>query len=357
MDNRPIGIFDSGVGGITILKEIQKRLPNENYIYLGDTKNFPYGEKNREEIIKFAIQNVEYLIKKNVKIIVIACGTATSQAIDILQQKFEIPIIGIIKPTVEYIKEKEYKEVGVIATEGTIRSGEWERQLRKNISNINVINKACPMLATIAEEGRATGIEGRNAIKEYMKSFKEKKINKIILGCTHFPIYEQVIRDELKYDVELINTGKTVAKYLEEYLNEKELYTQSKKGNIKIELTKKEIAGAEEMRAFLAELPHAYYDENILHSVLLSQMKDYDTCMEAVEAFLPHIDNWAVCDCLSPKAFAVHKPELLENIREWAKSEHVYTCRFGLEMLMTHFLDDDFKPEYLELPADVKNCV
>ena len=116
----------------------------------------------------------------------------------------------------------------------------------------------------------------------------------------------------------------------------------------------KEIAGAEEMRAFLAELPHAYYDENILHSVLLSQMKDYDTCMKAVEAFLPHIDNWAVCDCLSPKAFAGHKPVLLENIREWAKSEHVYTCRFGLEMLMTHFLDDDFKPEYLELPADVK---
>ena len=116
----------------------------------------------------------------------------------------------------------------------------------------------------------------------------------------------------------------------------------------------KEIAGAEEMRPFLAELPHAYYDENILHSVLLSQMKDYGMCMGAVEAFLPHIDNWAVCDCLSPKAFVRHKPELLENIREWAKSEHVYTCRFGLEMLMTHFLDDDFKPEYLELAADVK---
>ena len=105
----------------------------------------------------------------------------------------------------------------------------------------------------------------------------------------------------------------------------------------------KEIAGAEEMRAFLAELPHAYYDENILHSVLLSQMKDYGMCMGAVEAFLPHIDNWAVCDCLSPKAFAGHKPELLENIREWAKSEHVYTCRFGLEMLMTHFAGGRFK--------------
>ena len=240
MDNRPIGIFDSGVGGITVLKEIYKQLPNEHLIYLGDTKNFPYGNKSKEEIIKFAIQNVEYLIKKNVKIIVIACGTATSQAIEILQNKFEIPIMGIIEPTVEYVKNKNYNKIGVIATEGTIRNGAWENKLKEKIQNIEVINKACPMLATIAEEGRATGEEGRKAIKEYMEIFKKNKINKIILGCTHFPIYEQVIRDELEYEVELINTGKTVAKYLEEYLNEKELYTQSKKGNIKIELTKKE---------------------------------------------------------------------------------------------------------------------
>lgn len=116
----------------------------------------------------------------------------------------------------------------------------------------------------------------------------------------------------------------------------------------------RKIAGTEETRAFLAELPHAYYDENMLHSVLLSQMTDYSASMEAVEAFLPYIDNWAVCDCLSPKAFAGHKPELLENVRKWARSERVYTCRFGLEMLMTHFLDGDFRPEYLELPAGVK---
>ena len=116
----------------------------------------------------------------------------------------------------------------------------------------------------------------------------------------------------------------------------------------------KEIAGEAETQAFLTELPHAYYDENILHSVLLSQMKDYSACMEAVEAFLPHIDNWAVCDCLSPKVFAKHKPELMGKIRKWVKSEHVYTCRFGLEMLMTHFLDGDFKPEYLDLAVSVK---
>ena len=240
MDNRPIGIFDSGVGGITVLKEIQRELPNENYIYLGDTKNFPYGDKSKDEIVKFAIQNVKYLIKKDVKIIVIACGTATSQTIDILRQKFEIPIVGIIEPTVEYIKENKYKNIGVIATEGTIKSGAWENKLKEKEPDIKVISKACPMLATIAEEGRATGVEGKKAIKEYMQPFKEKGIDKIILGCTHFPIYEQLIKDEFKYKIELINTGKTVSIYLKKLLKERGLCNDIKKGRIEINLTKEE---------------------------------------------------------------------------------------------------------------------
>ena len=240
MDNRPIGIFDSGVGGITVLKEIQKELPNEDYIYLGDTENFPYGEKSQDEIVKLAIKNVEYLIKKDVKIIVIACGTATSQAIESLHLKFDIPIVGIIEPTIQYVKKQKYKEIGVIATEGTIRNGAWEKKLKENIPNINVISRACPMLATIAEEGRTTGEEGRNAIREYKKPFKEKRIDKIILGCTHFPIYEQVIRKELGYDVELINTGRTVSNYLKKYLNEKNLMANKEIGKIETYLTKEE---------------------------------------------------------------------------------------------------------------------
>ena len=240
MDNRPIGIFDSGVGGLTVLKEIQRELPNENYIYLGDTKNFPYGDKSKDEIVKFAIQNVKYLIKKDVKIIVIACGTATSQTIDILRQKFEIPIIGIIEPTVEYIKENKYKNIGVIATEGTIKSGAWENKLKEKEPDIKVISKACPMLATIAVEGRATGVEGKKAIKEYMQPFKETGIDKIILGCTHFPIYEQLIKDEFKYKIELINTGKTVSIYLKKLLKERGLCSDIKKGRIEINLTKEE---------------------------------------------------------------------------------------------------------------------
>ena len=127
MNEEAIGIYDSGVGGLTVFKEVKKKMPEENIIYLGDTRNFPYGDKEKEEIIKFAIKNTEILIQKQVKVVIVACGTATSQAIDILRQKFDIPIIGIIEPTVQYIKNQGYQEVGVIATEGTIKSGAWEK--------------------------------------------------------------------------------------------------------------------------------------------------------------------------------------------------------------------------------------
>src|SRR5699024_8908072 len=161
---KAIGIFDSGVGGLTVLAEIRKTLPYENIIYLGDTKNFPYGNRKKEEIIKFAEQNVKMLIEKQVKIIVIACGTATSQALDVLKKKFDNQIKGIIDPTVKYIEEKRYNQIGVIATEGNIRSGAWERKLKEKMPQIEVINKACPMLATIAEEGKAQSLEGRKVI-------------------------------------------------------------------------------------------------------------------------------------------------------------------------------------------------
>lgn len=240
MNNKAIGIFDSGVGGLTVLAEIRKTLPNENIIYLGDTKNFPYGNRSKEEIIEFAIQNIETLIERQVKVIVIACGTATSQALEVVKEKFDIPIIGIIEPTVEYVKNQNYQDIGVIATEGTIRSGAWEQKLKEKISGIQVTNKACPMLATIAEEGKAQSAEGRQVIKEYMEPFKEKHIDKIILGCTHYPIYEKIIREELGYEVELINTGVTVSKFLEKYLKENKMENNEKNKKENIYLTKPE---------------------------------------------------------------------------------------------------------------------
>ena len=223
MDKRPIGIFDSGIGGLTVLAQIEKLLPKENIVYIGDTKNFPYGEKTKEEIIEFSIKNVEKLIEKNAKIIVIACGTATSQSLEVLKEKFEIPIIGIIEPTVEEIKKKNIEKIGVIATEGTIRSNAWEKALKKDIEKIEVVNKACPLLANIAEEGKAKSQESRQAIKEYMKPFKANNVKTIILGCTHYPIYEEIIQEEMERKVELINTGNAVAKFVKQYLENNNL--------------------------------------------------------------------------------------------------------------------------------------
>ena len=240
MSEQPIGIFDSGVGGLTVLAEIKKQLSNENIVYLGDTANFPYGDKSKENIIEFSRANVKKLIEKHAKIIVIACGTATSQAIDVLKKEFDVPIVGIIEPTVKYIKEKNISEIGVIATEGTIRSGAWERELKNEINGIRVVNKACPMLATIAEEGRALSLEGRQVIKEYMELFKKNKIDKIILGCTHYPIYERLIKEELQYDVELINTGITVADYLKKMIIEQNLQNTQLKSIEEVVLTKPE---------------------------------------------------------------------------------------------------------------------
>ena len=240
MNKDSIGVFDSGVGGLTVLAEIKKELPNENIVYLGDTAHFPYGDKSKEDIIEYSKENVKTLIDHDAKIIVIACGTATSQAIEVLQKEFDIPIIGIIEPTVQYIKERNINEIGVIATEGTIRSGAWERELKKEIRGIHVINKACPMLATIAEEGRALSYEGRQVIREYMEPFKKNKIDKIILGCTHYPIYEKLIREELEYDVELINTGTTVAKHLKDILLKNNLQNKQAKTKEDVILTKSE---------------------------------------------------------------------------------------------------------------------
>ena len=238
MDKRAIGIFDSGCGGLTVLTKLKETMPNENFIYLGDTLNFPYGPKTKEEIISCSIKNVEFLIEQDVKLIIIACGTATSQALDVLEEKYDIPIIGIIEPTVLYIKKLEIKEIGVIATEGTIRSKAWERKIKEAIPDIDVINKACPMLATIAEEGRAKSKEGRCVIKEYMKPFKDKKIQNIILGCTHYPIYEEIIKEELGYEVNLINTGETTAKFVKEFLTKKDIAANHEKQIEKIYLTK-----------------------------------------------------------------------------------------------------------------------
>lgn len=192
MNNNAIGVFDSGVGGMTVLKELMKTLPNENFVYFGDTKRFPYGSKSKESIIELTKNGIEFLISKGMKLVVIACGTATSQALEEVKDLYNIPIVGVITPTVDYIKETGKKQIGVIATAGTIRSKGWENAIINAIDDANVQSIACPLLAPMVEEGWNDNKIAELAINEYLQPFN--KIDLLILGCTHYPLLTKVIR-------------------------------------------------------------------------------------------------------------------------------------------------------------------
>ena len=236
MDNRAIGVFDSGVGGLTVLKEIKEMLPKENYIYIGDTASFPYGSKSKQTIIELSKKRIQSLVDMNVKMVVIACGTATSQALEEMQRIFNIPIVGIIEPTIKYIKDKNFKNIGVIATTGTIRSNGWQNGIKKLLPNAVIQNKACPLLASMAEEGWTENEIAKLAIHEYLKDLKN--IEALILGCTHYPLFKNVIETELGKNVEIINTGEIVAKDVKKYIFDNKIENNEKnKSNTQIYLT------------------------------------------------------------------------------------------------------------------------
>ena len=236
MDKRPIGVFDSGVGGVTVLKEIQKFIPNENYIYIGDTASFPYGSKSQKTIIKLCKKRIEDLINNNVKLIVIACGTATSQALEEMQKIFNIPIIGIIEPTVKYLKDNNVRKIGIIATAGTIRSKGWEKKIKQSIKDSNVQSKACPLLAPMAEEGWINNDIAKLAVHEYIKDIKNiEALNRYTYS---YPLFIDSIKKEVGEDVDIINTGKMVAKEVKDYININNLQNdKNNKGITKIFLT------------------------------------------------------------------------------------------------------------------------
>ena len=220
MDNRPIGIFDSGCGGLTVLKEYLNLLPNENYIYFGDTARLPYGSKSKETIIEFSKQIVNFLISKDVKMIIIACGTASACAYDVLKDIYDIPIRSIIIPTAKSIKDKN---IGVIATKGTINSNAWEETIHSFNSECNVISQACPLFVPLVEEGFANNEISKLVAKEYLSIFETSEISSLILGCTHYPILEKTIRETLKNNITVVNIGYYSALDTKDYLEKNSL--------------------------------------------------------------------------------------------------------------------------------------
>lgn len=226
--NRPIGVFDSGLGGLTVLKEITNILPNENIIYFGDTARVPYGPRSEETIIKYTFQAINFLISQNVKIVVIACNTATATALLKASKFYDIPIIGVIEAGAKTcINLTKNKIIGVIGTDGTIKSKAYTKEIKKLDENVLVFEKSCPLFVPIVEEGWANTDIATLTAKKYLKEIKDKNVDSLILGCTHYPILENTIKKVVGENIKLVNPAKETANDLKNILSQKNLINTS----------------------------------------------------------------------------------------------------------------------------------
>jgi glutamate racemase len=227
-NNSPIGVFDSGVGGLTVFKEIRKALPNEDIIYLGDTARVPYGTKSQEVVIKYSVQNVNFLLEKNVKAIVVACNTASAASLPYLQEAFpQVNIVGVIDPVVDHIKLNMVKteKIAVIGTNTAISSGAYQKALT-SMPGIKIFSKACPLFVPLVEEGMFEHEITYSVIDMYLNDIKKEKIDAIILGCTHYPMLKNAIKKYLGNEVEVLDTAYYTALDIARILSRNKMYKQ-----------------------------------------------------------------------------------------------------------------------------------
>ena len=226
--SRPIGVFDSGVGGLTVVRELGRLLPNEKIIYFGDTGRVPYGNKSKETIINYSLQIAYFLMKKKIKMLVVACNTASSFSINSLKRHLHIPIIGVIEPGAKAAIESTLNShVGVIGTFGTISSNAYKKALKKVHTGVNVSQQSCSLFVQLAEDGWLDNKVAQSVADEYLKVFHvskpNKKIDTLILGCTHYPLLKNVIQKSIGSEVCLIDSGKETAKEVKRILEKKKL--------------------------------------------------------------------------------------------------------------------------------------
>ncbi len=220
----PIGIFDSGVGGLTVVKDIIKELPNESLIYLGDTARIPYGTRSSEVVTKFALELANFLLEKKVKILVIACNTISANALGAIKKVSPVPVIDVINPTVlEVSSITKNQRVGLIATTGTIESRAYKRSIKGLNPETALFQQACPLFVPLAEEGITAGLAVEEIARGYLSELKKAKIDTLILGCTHFPLLYSAIAKTMGNKVTLVTSGPPTARKLRQILLQKHL--------------------------------------------------------------------------------------------------------------------------------------
>jgi glutamate racemase len=225
---RAIGVFDSGVGGLTVLRELRKQVPGESLVYLGDTARVPYGTKSAPTVLRYAHEAARFLRSQQVKLMVVACNTASAVALDDLQKSYQMPVIGVIEPGARRAMDvTRNHRVGVIGTEGTIRSGAYESALRKIQPDVVVHTVACPLFVPLAEEGWSDHEVARLAAREYLGPLLEEGIDTLILGCTHYPLLKQTLQGVVGPDIQLVDSAQELARTVAISLQNHQLLRQA----------------------------------------------------------------------------------------------------------------------------------
>lgn len=232
LQSLPIGIFDSGVGGLTVYRALHNRLPNEHFIYLGDTARVPYGTKSLATVERYAIENSQFLAARGIKMLVVACNTASALALPKIREKIGIDVVGVIGPggrkAVELTKNQSNPKIGVIATEATVQSDAYAEAIRRTSATVEVIQQSCPLFVPLAEENWTQEPETFSIARKYLQKLIDEKIAALVLGCTHYPILREVIQQTVGESVTLIDSGEATADEVAALLQEKGLENPNK---------------------------------------------------------------------------------------------------------------------------------
>ncbi len=219
MSQQPIGVFDSGIGGLTVLRELLARLPGESFVYFGDTARVPYGTKSAETVQRFSRENVHFLLERGVKMVVVACNTASSHALPMLEGEFDVPIVGVIEPGVRAaVAATRSHRIGVVGTAATVRSNAYPTRIAQELPDAVVISQACPLFVPLVEEGWIDSPLTRMVAEEYLKVYAGTGIDTLVLGCTHYPLLKGVIGDVVGKDVVLVDSAVETAREVERML-------------------------------------------------------------------------------------------------------------------------------------------
>lgn len=220
----PIGIFDSGVGGLTVYRALHERLPDEHFVYLGDTARVPYGTKSLSTVERYAIENAKFLEAHGIKLLVVACNTASALALPAIREAVSMPVVGVIEPGARAAVEVSgQQQIGVIATEATVQSGAYARAIGKINSDIKVIERACPLFVPLAEEGWAETDVARAVAEQYLNDLRKKDVGALVLGCTHYPILRELISEVIGREIPLIDSGEAAAHEVKTLLQSSQL--------------------------------------------------------------------------------------------------------------------------------------